>query len=133
MKGLSYQNLYTMRDLFISYKDKDNEKLQILSAQISWSHNVAILSKYDDLLKKEFYMRMSKKNFWTYRVLLNQIDNKSYEKTLLSQTNFDSNPPAKMCPEAELTVKDEYALDFLEQGFIIRTLCLGEPINSLHQ
>lgn len=114
MKGFSYRNLYLMRDLFISYKD--NEKLQTLSAQISWSHNVAILSKCDDLLEKEFYMRMSKRNSWTYRVLLNQIDNRNYEKTLLSQTNFDSNLPEKMRPEAKLAVKDEYVFDFLELG-----------------
>lgn len=114
MKGFSYRNLYVMRDLYISYKD--NEKLQTLSAQISWSHNITILSKCNDLLEKEFYMRMSRRNSWTYRVLLNQIDNKNYEKTLLSQTNFDSNLPEKMRPEAKLAVKDEYAFDFLELG-----------------
>lgn len=114
MKGFSYRNLYVMRDLHISYND--NEKLQTLSAQISWSHNVAILAKCKDLLEKEFYMRMSKRNSWTYRVLLNQIDNKNYEKTLISQTNFDSNLPEKMRPEAKLAVKDEYAFDFLELG-----------------
>lgn len=114
MKGFSYRNLYIMRDLYISYKD--NEKLQTLSAQISWSHNIAILSKCNDILEKEFYMKMSRRNSWTYRVLLNQIDNKNYEKTLLSQTNFDSNLPEKLRPEAKLAVKDEYAFDFLELG-----------------
>ncbi len=114
MKGFSYRNLYIMRDLYISYTE--NEKLQTLSAQISWSHNVAILSKCNDLLEKEFYMRMSRRNSWTYRVLLNQIDNKNYEKTLLSQTNFDTNLPEKMLPEAKLAVKDEYTFDFLELG-----------------
>lgn len=114
MKGFSYRNLYIMRDLYASYKD--SEKLQTLSAQISWSHNVAILSHCEDLLEREFYMRMSKKNSWTYRVLLNQIDNKNYEKTMVSQTNFDKNLPEKMRPEAKLAVKDEYAFDFLELG-----------------
>lgn len=114
MRGFSYRNLYTMRDLYLSYKD--SEKLQTLSAQISWSHNVAILSKCEDLLEREFYMRMSKKNAWSYRVLLNQIDNQNYEKTMISQTNFDKNLPEKMRPEAKLAVKDEYAFDFLELG-----------------
>jgi hypothetical protein len=38
------------------------EELTTLSAEISWSHNVALLSKCADLLEREFYMRMSKKN-----------------------------------------------------------------------
>lgn len=114
MRGFSFRNLYTMRDLYLSYKD--SEKLQTLSAQISWSHNVAIISKCEGLLEREFYMRMSKKNAWSYRVLLNQIDNQNYEKTMISQTNFDINLPEKMRPEAKLAVKDEYAFDFLELG-----------------
>lgn len=49
MRGFSYRNLYTMRDLYISYKS--SEKLQTLSAQISWFHNVALLSKCKDHLQ----------------------------------------------------------------------------------
>jgi len=114
MRGFSSRNLWRMKDLYESYRD--NEKLTTLSAEISWSHNVAILSKCGDILEKEFYMRMSKRNSWSYRVLLNQIDNKNYEKTMVSQTNFDKNLPEKMRPEAKLAVKDEYAFDFLELG-----------------
>lgn len=67
MKGFSSCNLWIMKDLYISYKN--NKKLQTLSAEISWSHNVAILSKCQNLLQREFYMRMSKKKGWSYRVL----------------------------------------------------------------
>jgi predicted nuclease of restriction endonuclease-like (RecB) superfamily len=114
IKGFSTRNLWTMKDFYTSYID--NEKLQTLSAEISWSHNVAILSKCESLLEREFYMRMSKKNSWTYRVLLNQIDNQNYEKTMASQTNFDQNLPETMTSEAKLAVKDEYVFDFLELG-----------------
>lgn len=114
MKGFSYRNIYTMRDFYTSFKD--NEKLQTLSAQISWSHNVAILSKCKDLLKKEFYMKMSKRNGWSYRVLIHQIELGTYEKTLISQSNFKKNLPTNLHPEAILAVKDEYALDFLGLG-----------------
>ncbi len=47
---------------------------------------------------------------------MNQIDNKNYEKTLPSQTNFDTNLLEKMRSEAKLAVKDEYAFDFFELG-----------------
>ncbi len=103
-----------MRDLYISYKDQ--EKLQTLSAEISWSHNVAILSKCQDRLEREFYIRMSRRNGWSYRTLLNHIENKAFERMMASQENFEANLPAKVSQEAKLSVKDEYAFDFLELG-----------------
>lgn len=103
-----------MRDLYISYKD--HEKLQTLSAEISWSHNVTILAKCQDRLEREFYLRMSKRDGWSYRALLNHIENKTYERTMTSQTNFEKNLPEKMRVEASLSIRDEYTLDFLELG-----------------
>lgn len=114
IKGFSFRNLYTMRDLYFSYKD--DKRLQAMTAQISWTHNVVILEKCKDHLEREFYMRMSKMNGWTYRVLMNEIDNKNYEKTLISQNNFCVTIPEHMRPEAMLAVKDEHTFDFLELG-----------------
>jgi len=114
MRGFSYRNLYTMRELYLSYKD--SEKLQTLSAQISWSHNVALLSKCQNSLEKEFYMRLSRRNGWTYRVLIHHIENGTYEKTIASQSNFEKSLPTNLRPEAMLAVRDDYALDFLEIG-----------------
>ena len=114
MKGLSSRNLWRMRDFHLSYKE--NEKLTTLSAEISWSHNVALLSKCKDNLEREFYMRMSKRNGWSYRVLIHQIENGSYEKTITTQTNFEKNLPTNLHPEAKLAVKDDYAFGFLELG-----------------
>jgi len=103
-----------MKDLYVSYRDY--EKLQTLSAEISWSHNVAILSKCKDRLEREFYIRMSKKNGWSYRTLLNHIDNKAFERMIISQENFDANLPEQMRAEAKLAIKDEYTFDFLGIG-----------------
>ncbi len=114
MKGFSSRNLWRMKDFYVSYCN--NPKLTTLSAEISWSHNVAILSKCENILEREFYMRMSKKSGWSYRVLLNQIDNQNFEKTMISQTSFDRNLPEKMRPEAKLAVKDEFIFEFLELG-----------------
>lgn len=114
MKGFSTRNLWRMRDLYLSYRD--NEKLPTLLAEISWSHNIAILEKSKDLLEREFYIRMSRKYNWSYRVLLNHIENQTYEKTLLGQTNFDATLPADIKEKTGLVVKDEYTFDFLELG-----------------
>lgn len=114
IKGFSSRNLWRMRDLYKSYLG--NEKLTTLSSEISWSHNVALLSKCKDLLEKEFYMKMSRRNGWTYRVLIHHIENGTYEKTIISQSNFEKSLPTNLHPEAKLAVRDDYALDFLEIG-----------------
>lgn len=114
MKGFSERNLWNMRTLYSEYKD--NSKLQALTAEIGWTHNVVIFQKSKDNLEREFYIQMTKKFGWTYRVLDNQIDNKAYEKYLLSQTNFDTTIVEKYKHQAVLAVKDEYNFDFLELG-----------------
>ncbi len=114
IKGFSARNLWLMRDFYDSYRD--NEKMQTLSAEISWSHNTAILQKCDDNLEREFYIRMTRKYGWSYRVLLNHIENQTYEKTVLGQTNFESTLPTDIQDKAKLVVKDEYTFDFLELG-----------------
>ena len=50
------------------------------------------------------------------RVLLNHIENQTYEKTLLGQTNFDVTLPTDIKDKTKLVVKDEYTFDFLELG-----------------
>jgi predicted nuclease of restriction endonuclease-like (RecB) superfamily len=112
MKGFSSRNLWRMKDFYISYRD--NEKLTALLAEISWTHHLIILEKCKDPLEREFYIRMSKRQSWSYRVLMNQISNQTYEKTMTSQTNFDKNLPERLRPEAKLAMKDDYAFSFLE-------------------
>jgi len=48
IKGFSERNLWNMRNFYLEYKD--NEKLQTLSAEIGWSHNVVIFQKANDNL-----------------------------------------------------------------------------------
>ena len=112
MKGFSVQNLWNMRYFYLEYHE--NEKLQTLSREIGWSHNIAIFQKTKDELEREFYIKMVIKFGWTYRVLDNHIDNKSYEKYLLNQTNFDNTIIEKYKYQAKLDVIDEYNFDFLE-------------------
>jgi len=114
IKGFSERNLWNMRNFYIEYKE--NQKLQTLSAQIGWSHNVIIFQKCKDELEREFYIKSVIKFGWTYRVLDNQITNKTYEKYLLNQTNFDKTLPEKYKHQAKFAIKDEYNFDFLELG-----------------
>jgi len=110
--GYSADNLWRMRKFYLNYSDKP--KLAPLVQEIAWAHNIAIMEKCKGDLPREFYLRMAKKFGWTKDVLIHQIENQSYEKTLLNQTNFNSTLPSKIRKQAKLAVKDEYTFDFLE-------------------
>ncbi len=112
--GFSARNIWNMRSFYVTYSQ--NEKLQPMVAEIGWTHNLVILEKCKDDLEREFYIRMTRKFGWTKNVLIHQIENKTYEKTLLNQTNFDKAVPEEIRDRAKLAVKDEYTFDFLELG-----------------
>jgi predicted nuclease of restriction endonuclease-like (RecB) superfamily len=82
--------------------------------EISWTKNLLIMEKCKNDLEKEFYIKMTKRYGWTKNVLVHQIENDSYEKFLINQTNFENNVPEKYRYQAKLAVKDEYTFDFLE-------------------
>ena len=113
-QGFSARNIWYMRDFYLAYCE--NEKLQPMVAEIGWSHNLNIFSKCKDDLEREFYIRMTRKFGWTKRVLIHHIENKDYERTLLSQTNFDQTVSEEHRNQAKLALKDEYLFDFLELG-----------------
>jgi predicted nuclease of restriction endonuclease-like (RecB) superfamily len=112
--GFSWRNLFNMSEFFTAYRDKP--KLQPLAAIIGWTQNLVILQRCKDPLEREFYLRMTAKFGWTKNVLIHQIENQSYEKTLLGQTNFDKALTPKLRAQAKLAVRDEYTFDFLELG-----------------
>jgi predicted nuclease of restriction endonuclease-like (RecB) superfamily len=114
VRGFSVQNLWYMRQFYLEYCD--NAKLQPLVGEISWSKNLAIMSRCKEPLEREFYIRMTRKFGWSKNVLIHQIDNQSYEKSLLGQTNFDLALTPAQRAQAKLAVKDEYTFDFLELG-----------------
>lgn len=87
VNGYSRRNIFYMREFFLAYRDLP--KVQPLVAQIGWTHNLIIFRRCDDPLEREFYLRMTAKFGWTKNVLIHQIENQSYEKTLLGQTNFE--------------------------------------------
>jgi predicted nuclease of restriction endonuclease-like (RecB) superfamily len=114
ISGFSIANLWRMRSFYLGYADNPN--LAPMVREIGWSHNLAILEKCKDDLEREFYMRMTQRFGWTKNVLIHQIDNQTYEKTLLNQTNFDSTLTTEIIQQAKLAIKDEYTFDFLELG-----------------
>lgn len=114
MQGFSSSNLWRMKVFYQIYSQ--NKKLAPMVREISWTHNVVILERCKDDLEREFYIRMTRKYGWSKNVLIHHVENRSYEKTLLGQTNFNKTVPKQYQAQAKLAVKDEYTFDFLELG-----------------
>ncbi|MCL1788996.1 MAG: PDDEXK nuclease domain-containing protein [Oscillospiraceae bacterium] len=93
-----------------------NVPLPALLAEVSWSKNTTIMEKCKDATEREFYIRMTKRFGWTKEVLINNIENRAYEKYKSNQTNFDETVPEKYRHQAKLAVKDDYNFDILEMG-----------------
>ncbi|GBU20593.1 hypothetical protein R80B4_00471 [Fibrobacteres bacterium R8-0-B4] len=114
IQGFSARNLWRMRCFFIEYSQNSN--LPPLVAEISWTKNCIVMEKCKDPLQREFYIKMTKRYGWTKDVLINNIENRAFEKYLTNQTNFDETVPEKYRHQAKLAVKDDYNFDFIEMG-----------------
>jgi predicted nuclease of restriction endonuclease-like (RecB) superfamily len=110
--GFSVGNLWLMAQFYTEYQQVEN--LVPLVREISWSKHITILKKCKDNLERQFYILATKKFGWTKNVLIHQVENQTYEKYLLNQTNFEQTLPAKIRNQAYLAVKDEYTFDFLK-------------------
>ncbi|MBI5099710.1 MAG: DUF1016 domain-containing protein [Nitrospirae bacterium] len=110
MKGFSSRNLWEMKKIFETYKD--NQKLQPLVAELSWSHNLVIVHQTDSLEEKDFYLRTCINERWSRRELERQINASLYERFMLSRKTDKLVPHSK---EKNLMthLKDEYIFDFL--------------------
>lgn len=109
--GFSTTNLWLMAQFYSEYQDVSN--LQPLVGEISWTKHIVILNKCKNNLERQFYILATKKFGWSKSVLINQLENKTYELYLLNQTNFEKNLPPEINKHAHLAVKDEYSFDFL--------------------
>ena len=112
MSGFSTTNLSYMVQFYKEYHS--NVNLQPLVGEISWSKHIVIFSKCKEAEERQFYIIATKKFGWTKNVLIHQIENKTFEKHLLNQTNFENVLPENLQKQAFLAVKDHYTFDFLE-------------------
>ena len=111
--GYSARNLKYMAKFAETYPDI--EFVQTVSAQISWSHNVAILDKVKDADQRVWYMESASKNGWSKNVLVHQIESGLYERQALSGkvNNFAAALPPQQSELAQQMMKDPYVFDFI--------------------
>jgi predicted nuclease of restriction endonuclease-like (RecB) superfamily len=119
VNGFSARNLWYMRSLYHEYSQ--STILQPVVAEIAWTHNILILEKCKDEHRRFFYIEMTRRYSWSKTMLINAIDAKTYENTLINQQNFEDKLPKEQAQNADIILRDEYTFDFLN---------LTEPYNE---
>jgi len=96
------------RQFYETYRG--NEKLATLSRELTWSHNLQIMScKTDE--EREFYLALSVKNRYSFRELKRQTDSALFERTMLSDITHKLITEKN---EGLTALRDSYVLEFLE-------------------
>ncbi len=118
MKGFSYRNLRAIKQWHLFYsRDKEiwqqaiakmepltvTEKWQqpvAILARIPWGHNLAILSKCDNVEQAFFYVQKTVEHNWSRSVLIHQIQSDLFARSGKAITNFEkpSLPPSLTLP-----------------------------------
>lgn len=111
LKGFARPNLFRMRQFFETYRQ--TPKVSTLLRQLSWSHNLLIITRCKRSEERDFYLRLAAAEKWSFRELERQMNAGLFERAIL-------NPPKvsavlrQLHPAAEKVFKDTYLLDFLE-------------------
>jgi predicted nuclease of restriction endonuclease-like (RecB) superfamily len=110
IKGFSDKNIWRMMQFYNAYKALP--KLSSLLREISWSHNLIIISRCKDPGEKEFYIKLTKQENYSCRELERQISASLFERTLMSQKNL-STALRENSFDLNQTLKDSYVFEFL--------------------
>ncbi len=113
VKGYSARNLRYMKRFAKEITDPDF--LQTVSVKLSWSHNLVLIEKLDDMESRYWYGAKAIENGWSVTVLEHQIATGLITRSERKKIqNFDKLLPQ---PKSELAIqimKDPYIFDFVE-------------------
>ncbi len=110
-KGFSDKNLWRMKQFYETYNALD-EKLSTLLRQISWSNNLAIMSRCKTIEERLFYLNLCVHDRLSFRQLERQINSALYERSVTG--NIKLSPVLReIAPQAEQIFRDQYVLEFI--------------------
>ena len=110
-KGYSIQNLKYMSQIAKEF-NKDEISHQV-GGQIPWRTLIEIVSKSKSHVEMLWYIKETHKNGWSRSMVLNQIELKAYERSLIEPQTTE------IIKSDEITnqlFKDTYAFDFLDKN-----------------
>ena len=120
IKGFSVRNIKNMKKFYAEISS--DEKVQMASAQIPWSHNMLILDKVKNIDERLWYMQKSVENGWSVDVLEIQIDTKLYERQgkAIKDNNFKDKLLSPLSDMANSMQKDPYIfnLPLLKEKYV---------------
>ena len=110
IKGFSDKNIWRMKQFYETYKDLP--KLSTLLREISWSHNLAIISRCKTIEEREFYIKLTRKERYSFRELERQISASLFERTMIGKSKL-STALRESNQDLTRTFKDSYVFEFL--------------------
>jgi predicted nuclease of restriction endonuclease-like (RecB) superfamily len=113
IKGFSVRNLKNMQKFALAYPDF--EIVQTVSAQLSWSHHILLLDKFEEEKVRFWYILKAVEQAWSYRALLHQIDLEVHQNFGTLPNNFESYLPKPQLELVKELFKDEYVFEFINQ------------------
>jgi predicted nuclease of restriction endonuclease-like (RecB) superfamily len=110
LRGFTPRNLFRMRQFYEAYAE--DGKLSPLVTQISWTHNLIILTQSKHPQEREFYLRKTIQERWGKRELEQQFRRAAFEQAPLHPPTL-SPVVAQSHPNAASVFKDAYMVEFL--------------------
>lgn len=99
MKGFSYRNLKSIRQLYLYYSQEDMIGKQLVSQlesaffSVPWGHHILIMQRCKAVNMAMFYIRQIVENNWSRTVLDWQMDSRLYERQCKAVSNFSQPFP----------------------------------------
>ena len=123
-KGYSIRNLKYMAKFARTFPDF--EIVQLLTAQLTWTHSNVLLDKIKDLDIFLWYAERNGEAGWTVETLKEQIESSLYERQALTRkaSNFQKRLAPPQSDLAEQAMKDPYMFDFIpyHEGMLEREI-----------
>jgi len=110
-KGFGRRNILDMRRFYLAFS-----KWQTVSAKLSWSHYISLISITDDVERK-FYEKQAINQNLSVRELDRQINSALFERLALSKNKkgvLQLSEKGHIITQPHEVVKDPYVLDFLK-------------------
>ena len=110
-KGFGRRNILDMRRYYLAFS-----KWQTVSAKLSWSHYISLISISDDIERK-FYEKQAINQNLSVRELDRQIGSALFERLALSKDKkgvLQLSEKGHIITQPHEAVKDPYVLDFLK-------------------
>jgi predicted nuclease of restriction endonuclease-like (RecB) superfamily len=126
-RGFSARNLWRMRQFFDTYHQQG--KLAPLVRELSWTHNLLIMSRCKRDEEREFYLRLCQREKWGKRELERQLAGALFERVVLSPAKL-SPVVTELHPDADSVFKDTYLVRTGKRKPVVRKTA---PSHVKHQ